>query len=737
MTSNISFFNIMKEDLRHRKWAAALSLISNLLALPVFLFLIQQIIASRGYYEIYEEEMHAFFLMRDCIEFFKKYALVSSLIVIFLIGLVNAVSGYSYLLNRKAADLFHSLPVKRSRLFLAHYLNGAILWIVPFLLSTTCALLLCFSSIGNSNYFTHVAVIAGKFVLLLILSFFVVYNLCILGVIISGNLLNTLISILILGLSVSISFVALENLAFFCLDTFVAFPKWTENFVLASPLVCAVMLPTTMLNGYSFSMLSDGSYYCIAFLLLITTFGAAWKLYIDRQSESAEQGIHEQRFQVILHFLGTFTITTLFLFLVFAITDANTLQTGLGFICSIFISIIVFGILNIIFHMNMRAFFAHKIQMIYTTTLIVLLFITMQYDLYDYDSRLPDKDEIASASIMIYNYSDTSISYMPVEPGILTYNYILNTPDNAKTACTDIDAIYEFLTTVTAAPSMRSGLSSTYTNVQVNLKDGSSYLRQYIIYENDFEILKPLVESEEYKKQNYRLSTGNLTIPRSILLSDTHQTMRMEDSDKITALMEAYTQDFNEHYSLETLENGIYILHLKLYYTTEYSDTSFTLFVFEEYANTLAYVSELYPEWILQKDKMEITSIVLSTEMHTALSEESIYSYYGLEGYPDYDDILSAYYESDEYYENINNMSDYSYLSSNNYLLSLTGEDDVNELLPLLHIGSYSTSYNPASTDYVYTGNVITSSGRSYSCYIESGKMPVEWIDELINSSGQ
>ena len=154
MTSNISFFNIMKEDLRHRKWAAALSLISNLLALPVFLFLIQQIIASRGYYEIYEEEMHAFFLMRDCIEFFKKYALVSSLIVIFLIGLVNAVSGYSYLLNRKAADLFHSLPVKRSRLFLAHYLNGAILWIIPFLLSITCALLLCFSSIGNSNYFT-------------------------------------------------------------------------------------------------------------------------------------------------------------------------------------------------------------------------------------------------------------------------------------------------------------------------------------------------------------------------------------------------------------------------------------------------------------------------------------------------------------------------------------------------------------------------------------------------------
>ena len=228
MTSKHCFFKIMKEDFRHKLWMLALSILGNMLAIPVTYLLATG--DSYGYYaengfewDIYSRTRQVYSIH----EYFATYMLVFAAVVAITGALIVGLAGFRYLFHKNMVDTYHSIPVKRKTLFAANWLNGFLIWFVPFVVMYAFTTILGeirlgtlreeLTAIPNFSQFLDKAdsekilelLPAGGIALkslrngaALVIVFLLVYNLCLVAVMLCGNVLNTLVFAAIMGVGV-------------------------------------------------------------------------------------------------------------------------------------------------------------------------------------------------------------------------------------------------------------------------------------------------------------------------------------------------------------------------------------------------------------------------------------------------------------------------------------------------------------------------------------------------------
>ena len=134
MTSRSSFFKLMKEDLRQRLWTIILATI--VFVLPVPIIIAMEISGSRGFGTGMLDNF-----ARNLAEPMGRES--AWLVLVTLVGaLICAVSGFGYLFSKKKVDFFHSLPVKREKLFAVRYINGVLIYLVPYLAMVLISILI-------------------------------------------------------------------------------------------------------------------------------------------------------------------------------------------------------------------------------------------------------------------------------------------------------------------------------------------------------------------------------------------------------------------------------------------------------------------------------------------------------------------------------------------------------------------------------------------------------------------
>lgn len=129
MTSNRFFFKIMKEDLRHKIWMMALSVLTSTLMLPVVWLIWWSNRSGSG-------ATDALFLLEEnrpkailqTIDFFRGHFMLAGGFQTVAGALVTGLSGFRYVFHKNMVDTYHSMPVKRSTLFASGYLNGILIW---------------------------------------------------------------------------------------------------------------------------------------------------------------------------------------------------------------------------------------------------------------------------------------------------------------------------------------------------------------------------------------------------------------------------------------------------------------------------------------------------------------------------------------------------------------------------------------------------------------------------------
>ncbi|MBQ6807536.1 MAG: hypothetical protein IJP07_00015, partial [Firmicutes bacterium] len=207
-----------------------------------------------------------------------------SAVPLLLGALLSGLIFFAYLCNRRRVDFYHSLPIRREKLFLANYLAGALAVLLPYLLNLLLMLLVtALMGLGEALHWPSILSGLG----MSILFFLAIYSTVVLAAMLTGHLVVHILmsAFLLVFIPAGIALFYLINITFY--------PSWyTETLNLdqlavnGSPLVRWIV---SMIDGSIYPL--DGGTALLLLGMILLTGGLALLLYKRRPSESAGKAL--------------------------------------------------------------------------------------------------------------------------------------------------------------------------------------------------------------------------------------------------------------------------------------------------------------------------------------------------------------------------------------------------------------------------------------------------------------
>lgn len=157
MISKISYIKLIREDIRHRGWLAALSGVLLFLSMPVYTLI---------YLDSYSEDPEVLKEFADTFSrFINGYNSAFLIILIGILAFAVGISGFQFMHKKEKLDFYHGLALKRHQLFAISYLAGLFLFLIPYIVCTVLTILVgavkgimtlslageCFLTMGDGN----------------------------------------------------------------------------------------------------------------------------------------------------------------------------------------------------------------------------------------------------------------------------------------------------------------------------------------------------------------------------------------------------------------------------------------------------------------------------------------------------------------------------------------------------------------------------------------------------------
>lgn len=600
MTSKHCFFRIGKQNMRHSSWLWALSFLGNLMALPVVMLL------AIGKTVKNEDSIKRLAVQLEYIYDTAAFDMLSFVAIVAAVGaLIVGMTNFRYLFHKNMVDTYHSIPVKRQTLFFANWLNGFVIWFVPFVLNLILTMVIAgtkVSSILNRiqvlqrvagnvridkisenvleqlSEYTLGRLIGGMLVdaLLVTVVFLLIYHLTIVAMMVCGNALNALIVEGILGGGVMAAYGLLLGLCEVFMDTMITdVVRIHRGLQYASPFVSSVTMMITRGCSYNNTdVLGWGSWWSnlivngvIALLLL----GLAAFLYQKRPSELAEQGLRNRWFKYPLQILASVIagICGWWIFYSVSSTTNDSYNTIWGCFGILVGTVIAFGVLSVVNNMDFKAFFRDKLMMALTLVGTVLLCLSIRLDWYGFDTYLPEQDEIAEIAVFHRNYYSDTRRYVSIGDA-----------DNPLETMhiTDAELAYALLHGCTETErAFDLDLPHPETEqiyVKVTKKNGRSYYRNYRICSTYEAELSEILSMPEYVRNCYSLPE-NLLVNAKFLRIESRvfrelsvRVDREWEEEYYTSLaeqlQEAYQRDIELHPEALTTQTGSLLCGISL-----------------------------------------------------------------------------------------------------------------------------------------------------------------------------
>ena len=715
MTSRISFSNILKEDLRRRVWMLALSCLASFITLPVTFLL-----ANRSYLERIRHAASAGLKLQEYyVDFFHFYGALFQAFVLGVGAIIVSVWGFRHLYSRKMVDLYHSIPVRRERLFFASYLNSLLIWLVPMLTGTAATLLIAFANMtvhGSITDFGPVLVSALKLISVSIASFLTVFHFCLVCVMLSGNVVNALFQIAVFGCGAWLLYSVYTLFCSTFLHTYVQRIHSMDFLLWTAPMIGPFCLMADFADSgaaalfwdiSASSLESGGIFRVLSLCLTIFNLLLAVHLYKKRPSELAEHGIDHKCIQTLMRFC-TGILCGLFGAVIFLwLVDRDAFAWQIFGI--LFCGTLAFGVTDIIMHMNFKAFFQHKLQMCLCLILSCLALTVFFFDLTGFDHRLPGKEQIISASLTLSHYDDDSSGFTFQDDTIVSVDY------NNYVEFTDLNSLYALLEAV--SDSGRTNTSGV-GNISVRLQTPMGpFYRRYRIQSEDLELLRPIVESQEYIEAFYPASLGLLPSPKelNVISSLKYSQYTTESTAEIQDIMQAYKEDFQANTTLERLNTGRSVGYLEFPYaytpsgSTTLQSYHFSLPLYAHYTQTIAKIREYYPDLAFAMEDLTITSL----EIYPA--EIEFFTLFDL----DEDALVET---TDDFWMEP---------------ITINDPQELEDLLPLLTVGDYHSAMFPSTNQHHYLGAAHVNSGETISLFVPASALPLPATETVREAAEQ
>ena len=490
MTSRSSFFKLLKEDLRQRLWTIILAAIVFILPVPIYIAM--EVSSSRAF-GVNAMDSYA----RNLAAPMADYSVWLALVTIFG-ALICAVSGFGYLFSKKKVDFFHSLPVKREMLFAVKYINGVLIYLVPYLAMLLISILvITFSGYMKAVVFS--VVLKGLAVHLL--GYLALYTTLILCVTFVGNIV---VFFAVSGWAFGITPIALLIYSWFEEQFFNTYSHMGDSFVErlhSLRFLCPEYFYVCSWNarpGELVSLLLQELAFA-AVLVVITLL-----VYRVRPSDGAGKAIAFPILKPVIRISVELLVGALVGMLFHEAADSAYGVPGWMIFGVILGVVLCHMLIQSIFHFDVRKCFADKGSMGIVAVVAIVFVLLMRYDAFGYDEYLPKEKKLESVAIDISGLDRYRNNYK-YDGRAMTY-----TDELYEMQLTDMDAVYPYLESLVADNEAywklrERGASPNITSINVayRLENGKTVYREYRVQEIREALFAPVFESMEYKEIHY------------------------------------------------------------------------------------------------------------------------------------------------------------------------------------------------------------------------------------------
>lgn len=540
MMSKNSYFDLslIIDKVKKNIWLVALHSVILFFAMPVAITISTQGYMSRAIQNASIEQRLPSLIMGFFTANNKFIILVSM-----LASIVSAATVYFYVNSRKQMDFYHSLPVKREKLFITNYISGAIIYLIPYTLSVILSVI-ALTAMGCASYLAPIQIVSGY--LFNILAYIVVYSIAILAMVLCGNLVVSLLGtavFLAYGPLICVAYV--ETMAYFYKNYYRELIR-AENLARnSSPLLDFMIID----QQYTFS-----PYRVIAYIILtIVLIGVSMYLYKKRPSEAAGHAMAFKVSRPLIKYPIVFLCTLVFGLFFMSIGNNSMSWMIFGFICG---GVLSHFIIEIIYHFDFKAIFKNVRGLGVFAVLFAVFISVPAFDMTGYDKRLPERSQIKDVKVSIINFNQNShfrdidlpsdVSYLNRERNILD-RLTLSEPEN-------IDEILKIAQMGVANIPGDENKYDASIGVEFELKNGRKISRRYESLKSSE--IEPMIisvfDTDEFKQKFYSIYSIDSKDVSQIAVLDMYARKGMDtsgqitDSTKISQLVDDIRADYSK-----------------------------------------------------------------------------------------------------------------------------------------------------------------------------------------------
>ena len=550
MTSRISYSKYIRQNIRQRGWLAAASSIGALLLIPLYtLMYLSKLKVSMTFPQMLSWAQTMFPRLLNG----RSNLLLVGFIG--LMGLVCAVTGYSYLHSKVKQDFFHSMPVTRGQWFMISYFGGLLIFLVPYIIA--CGLTLI---IGRAFLLMTPGILGDSMITMLsgILMFLIVYHLSIFAMMLTGQTVTGVLAAGTLFVYQYLVLIIVNVMAEIFFDTWTSF-----NFDSIQKLVS--ISPVSLFAEHlllSENMIDPWKCYLYTFLLLAVLIAASYVLCRRYPAESAENALSFRKTAPVIKIMVSVPCALAICYIV------NMFMGDAGKYWFYFIGILsvllLCCVIEFIYHHDLKMILKNRITTLLSIILTVIIICIFDFDLIGYDTYIPEENELESIS-----FSDSTLEdyfmyspYFGEEQGLITSTDVAALLPVAENGVKNIE-------------NTEADVLYAHVQMRYNLKNGKTKYRTYVVDSKVMaDVITHLSLDPEFRKDLFPVFKIKSDQIDDISLVDIYSQNTDLDlkQEQFVKLIDAYKKDLLET-DIDVLIKQTPIGHLNIYSDTSW-DTS-------------------------------------------------------------------------------------------------------------------------------------------------------------------
>ena len=630
MTLRKSYSKLLVTSLKNHMWSIALTCIGLFLTLPIYSALNVSIIRNGFASGMYKQEVLARLFSRNV------FGEVNYLLMmaIFVLAIIIAINGFSYLFFKEKVDLYHSIPVKREELFAINYLAGIITFAIPYLVFLLITVL-----IAGANSLLVAEGIKALFIMLLVnfIRFLFIYSVTVLAIMLTGNVMVSILAtgvFMLYGVLVKALFNICNDAFFF---TFSYYSEEYGKFNSFSPFITFIKLTDgmdTFHGRFDISILQ----LCVVFIITLILTGLNVWLYIRRPSEAAGKSIAFRKTMPVIScmLLIPISLSGGLLFESLANNNGSVNYMWL-FFGTAFVMFIAHLVIQAIYFRDFKSLFKNLLNPVISGVVVVIVLCVYIFDITGYDNYNPcDKNNYESAAIASYAVQDYQ-QYYDFDVDADEYgnkNYWIDTMVY-KLDHVDIkdSELVKELVNVAISDSRRyeeinkagvdydevfEGTSFAEFTVKFKFKNGKTVFRQYNIdLKAHMDLFNKLYTNEDYKKGVFEILTVDDEKLTNIKFANQAGTVNAQlTKEQMINIVNAYRQEIlsqNAYELVNTAPIG-YIFEERIINENGYQNNYFVYksYIYPSFTKTIALLKEYGVDVNKYIDLDNIESICIS-----------------------------------------------------------------------------------------------------------------------------